>query len=176
MRKYSKLSLVIVSIAVAVLSAGVAFLAILQDKEPILINAVSNFDEIIADTTVSSYETEFISPDIAPQFQAVEIMPVSDDIKQQLDVVFSSQGTVNASVAVIADGQVAYHYEYGWADKSIGLRTTQSSKFRSASVSKVIDTMLAMKLYDDKKLDLKADLSDYFGYPIQNRHSPGAGR
>ncbi len=85
--------------------------------------------------------------------------------------VAADQHADGVTVAVISNGQVAYHYEYGYSDLSHKTKTTQNTKFRVASLSKVFTAMLAMKLVEDNKLDLDADFGKYYGKTIRNpRH------
>lgn len=72
--------------------------------------------------------------------------------------------TVGASVAVIKDGHVSYHYEFGYADRENRITVNENTKFRVASLSKVFTAMLAMAEVSDGKLDLDANISDIFGY------------
>ena len=92
-----------------------------------------------------------------------------------LGAIFDKYGTVGASVAVIKGGQVAYHYEYGYANKEKPnhmIPVTENTKFRIASVSKVFTSMLAMAEVDDGKLDLDGKLSDLFGFSFHNPKYP----
>ncbi len=92
-----------------------------------------------------------------------------------LDKILGKYGTVGASVAVIKDGQVAYHYEYGYANKedpNNKIKVTENTKFRIASISKVFTSMLAMAEVDDGKLNLDGNLSDLFGFSFRNPKYP----
>ena len=75
---------------------------------------------------------------------------------------------VGASVAVIRDGRVAYHYEFGFADREKKVSVSENTKFRIASMSKVVTSMLAMAETDEGKLDLDEDLSKIFGFTFRN--------
>ncbi len=83
-----------------------------------------------------------------------------------LAAIFKQYHTVGASVAVIKDGQVCYHYEYGYANKAEKKKVTEATKFRIASVSKVFTAMLAMKQSDDGLLDLDRDIGEILGYRV----------
>ena len=78
------------------------------------------------------------------------------------------KGTMGASVAIIENGQVAYHFEYGYANKEDNKKVTENTKFRIASVSKVFTSMLAMKQTDEGILDLNKDISDILGFKVRN--------
>ena len=82
--------------------------------------------------------------------------------------ILKNHATMGASVAVIRNGQVAYHYEYGYADKEKKKTVNENTKFRIASVTKVFTAMMAMRQVDDGLLDLDKDLSDYLGFKVRN--------
>jgi len=72
------------------------------------------------------------------------------------------------TVAVIKDGDVAYNYEIGFADKKKKRSLNSDTKFRIASLSKVYTSMLGMNLVEDGIVDLDGDVSDVFGYTVRN--------
>lgn len=82
---------------------------------------------------------------------------------EKLGGILNRYNAVGASVAVIKDGRVTYHYEYGYADREKKISVAENTKFRVASLSKVFTAMLAMTEVDDGKLDLDGDLSEVFG-------------
>ncbi len=85
-----------------------------------------------------------------------------------LDAILKNYGTMGASIAVIKDGKVAYHYEYGYANRENNVKVAENTKFRVASVSKVFTAMLAMSEVDDGRLDLDRDISEIMGYQFRN--------
>lgn len=89
-----------------------------------------------------------------------------------IDQYSKSYGTTGLTLAVIKDGEVAYHYEYGFADKGKTRRTTESTKFRIASISKVFTSMMAMKLCEEGKLDLDSDVGSVLGIRVRNPRYP----
>lgn len=94
---------------------------------------------------------------------------------ENLGNILNENGTVGASVAIIKDGKVAYHYEYGYANKEDldhPVPIQENTKYRVASVSKVFTAMLAMAEVDDGMLDLDANLSDLFGFGFYNPKYP----
>ena len=90
----------------------------------------------------------------------------------RLDEILNNRGTVGASVAVIKNGRVSYHYEYGYANMENMIPVTQNTKFRVASLSKVFTAMLAMSETDEGNLDLDSDLSRLFGFKFHNPDYP----
>ncbi len=84
-----------------------------------------------------------------------------------------------ASLAVLAirDGRVVYERQFGSryidsADSSRDRPADASTLYRIASVSKLVTTLGALKLVEEGKLALDADIGAYLGYPVRNPHFP----
>ena len=90
----------------------------------------------------------------------------------EIAALFKKYHTIGASMAVIKNGNVAYSYEYGYANKQKKVKVGENTKFRIASVTKVFTTMLAMTEVDDGKLDLDGSLTDIMGYKFCNPSVP----
>jgi len=67
-----------------------------------------------------------------------------------------------------------YTYQYGYTDISDQRPVDADTKFRVASLSKLIVVICAMTLVEEGKLDLDADISDYLGYDVRNPEFPDA--
>ena len=63
------------------------------------------------------------------------------------------------SIAVIRDFEVHWAKAYGVADVSTGRRVETSTRFQAASISKPITALAAMRLAQDQRLDLDADVN-----------------
>jgi CubicO group peptidase (beta-lactamase class C family) len=80
------------------------------------------------------------------------------------------------SVVAIRQGEVVYRQQFG----SMRLATAraparpmdESTMFRVASVSKFVTALGAMKLVEQGRLSLDADLGAYLGYRLRNPHFP----
>lgn len=80
------------------------------------------------------------------------------------------------SVLAIRAGQVSYSYQCGrrfighdgLPDKNVGPDTL----FRIASISKMMTTLGLMRLLEDGKVSLDADVSGYLGFTLRNPHFP----
>ncbi|HUU36187.1 MAG TPA: serine hydrolase domain-containing protein [Vicinamibacterales bacterium] len=95
-----------------------------------------------------------------------------------------------ASVAVVKDFQVHWAKAYGVADVASGRAVDPSTRFQAASISKPVTAMAGVRLAQDRRLDLDADVntllkswqvpaSDYTrGHPVTPRalfsHTSGA--
>jgi CubicO group peptidase (beta-lactamase class C family) len=83
------------------------------------------------------------------------------------------------SAAVIKDGQLVYHNQFGHrylhpTDPSQHRPANHHTHYRIASISKLITTLAAMKLVEQGHLDLDADFSEALGFKLRNPHFPTA--
>ncbi|HJV79185.1 MAG TPA: serine hydrolase domain-containing protein [Paludibacter sp.] len=65
------------------------------------------------------------------------------------------------SIAVIKDYKIEWVKAYGWADISEHRAVTTKTLFQAASLSKSLNGVGVLKLVQDKKLDLNADINNY---------------
>jgi CubicO group peptidase (beta-lactamase class C family) len=65
------------------------------------------------------------------------------------------------SVAVIQNYKIAWAKAYGWADDSVRVPATTQTLFQAASISKSLNSIGLLKLVQDKKIDLYADINNY---------------
>lgn len=77
-----------------------------------------------------------------------------------------------ASIAVIHNFKVEWVKGYGWADESLKLPVTDQTLFQAASISKSLNAVGVLKLVQDKKLDLYADINTY----LSGGKQPGNGQ
>ena len=80
------------------------------------------------------------------------------------------------SVVAIRHGEVVYRRQFG--SKRLATATApaqpmdENTMFRVASISKFVTTLGAMKLVEQGKLSLDADIGGYLGYRLRNPHFP----
>ncbi|HEY1043399.1 MAG TPA: serine hydrolase [Telluria sp.] len=81
-----------------------------------------------------------------------------------------------ASVAVVAirNGKVAYQHQLGRRviDGAAGQPVTERTMFRIASISKMVTTLGLMRLLEQGRVTLDADVSDALGFTLRNPHFP----
>lgn len=65
------------------------------------------------------------------------------------------------SIAVVKDFQVHWAKAYGVADVATGRAVDNTTRFQAASISKPLTAMAAMRLAQDGRLDLDADVNTY---------------
>ena len=97
----------------------------------------------------------------------------------ELSAIVSDAAHPLASLSVLAirNGKVVYQQQFG--QRHINLDVPEKSQpanastmYRIASISKLVTTLGVMKLVEDGKLALDADVSDYLGYRLRNPHFP----
>ncbi len=76
------------------------------------------------------------------------------EVDQRMEKFLSDNGFPGASLAVSKNGKLVYRKGYGLADKETGTDVTVDSRFRVASVSKLITSAAVMKLIQDGKLSI----------------------
>jgi CubicO group peptidase (beta-lactamase class C family) len=76
------------------------------------------------------------------------------------------------SVVAVCDGKIAGEWYAGLRDLDRNLPVNENTKYRIASISKFVMTTAMMKLYDQKRLDLDRDVSDYLGFTLRNPNHP----
>jgi CubicO group peptidase (beta-lactamase class C family) len=104
--------------------------------------------------------------------------PQADALTRQLQAIVSDPALPLAglSVAVIRHGNIVYRQHLG--SKRLATATAPAQPidddtlFRVASVSKFVTALGAMKLVEQGKLSLDADIGDVLGYRLRNPHFP----
>lgn len=77
-----------------------------------------------------------------------------------------------AGVAVVKDGKIAYANTVGTARFDSDTPASADTKYRIASVSKMITAIGVMQLVEQGKLDLQGDVQDYLGFDLRNPNFP----
>ncbi|MBP9886530.1 MAG: beta-lactamase family protein [Leptospiraceae bacterium] len=68
---------------------------------------------------------------------------------------------IGLGVNVVSDKEVLFSKGFGFSDKASGIQVTPDTIFRVASVSKIINLVVVMKLVEEGKLNLDTDISKY---------------
>jgi CubicO group peptidase (beta-lactamase class C family) len=97
-----------------------------------------------------------------------ELAAIVDDAQRPL---------ASLSVLAIRGGEVVYQHQFGrrFIDDAAPARdksANQDTLYRIASVSKLVTTLGVMKLVEEGKLSLDADIGNYLGYPVRNPSFP----
>jgi len=112
-------------------------------------------------------------PPPADRITVTDLVMIDPVLAGELDAESSKHNSAAVSL-VIYDGYAGmfYTYSYGYADKSTGRKVNADTKFRVASLSKLVVVICAMKLVESNILDLDEDISVYLGYKVRNSSYP----
>ncbi|RKS19053.1 CubicO group peptidase (beta-lactamase class C family) [Flavobacterium endophyticum] len=84
---------------------------------------------------------------------------------QQLDRYFNALEENNkfmGSVAVSQDGKIIYAKAIGFSDLENNTKANTATKYRIGSISKTFTSVLVLKAFEDKKLDLDTTIETFF--------------
>lgn len=95
-----------------------------------------------------------------------------DSDAMAIDAIASDYGCIGVQAAIIKGGQVRYCYEYGIANVDNNTPVVRDTKYRCASLSKIIVAMTVMAVSDVSSFDIDADISNYLGYEVRNPSFP----
>ena len=90
------------------------------------------------------------------------------DLDTALKDIFPRYKTTGAVVVVAKDGEIVYHYDYGYAYKKEKEPVTPETYFKIASVTKLVSAIRVMQLVEEGRLELDRPIGEYFGFRIQN--------
>ena len=90
----------------------------------------------------------------------------------EYDRICGKYDATGVQVAVIKNGKMFDTYEYGVARKDGNIPVTADTKYRVASLSKLVTDIVFMRLCEDGLLDLNADISNYLGFKVRNPRYP----
>ena len=89
-------------------------------------------------------------------------------MKEIFKQICSDASLVGASCLVFNKGKIVEKLNYGVSDLDKSVKVTNSTVFRIASVSKILVALCIMRLYEEKKLDIETDISEYLGFKVRN--------
>ena len=124
------------------------------------------------DTTASNPDGDITLPG-AFSIITFNISSENPDIYRELNAIADQYKC--AAVSLVAyDGDTGefFTYEYGNANIETRSKVTSDTKFRIASLSKLITAICVLTLVDEGFIDLDSDVSKYFGYEVKNPHFP----
>lgn len=104
--------------------------------------------------------------------------PQAAGLTRQLQAIVSDPAMPLASLSVVAirHGEIVYAQQLG--SKRLATATSPAqpadanTMYRIASVSKFVTALGTMKMVEQGRLSLDADISDYLGYRLRNPHFP----
>jgi CubicO group peptidase (beta-lactamase class C family) len=93
-------------------------------------------------------------------------------IHTSLDSIAKSHHLLGMSAVLIEDGSIRFSHFTGFGKADSSLKISGDTQFRIASISKLATTLAIMKLWEQGKLDLDKDVSDYLGWTLRNPAFP----
>jgi CubicO group peptidase (beta-lactamase class C family) len=84
----------------------------------------------------------------------------------------SEDNQLVGSTLIIVNGNDTKETAYGYRSLENKSPMSVDTVFRIASISKTVAATGIMKLYEEGKINLDADISDYLGFKVRNPHHP----
>ncbi len=100
--------------------------------------------------------------------QKLEINLLLEELKE----VFDKNQLMGMSVLLIAHGDIVWEGSFGLADSSRQIPISEKTIYRVASISKSITAAALMQLWEEGKVDLDADVSQYLGWFLRHPNFP----
>lgn len=151
------------------------FLIVLLFVIFLIIYSNLNGEEHIVQTTTPLHVTEKIEnsdkKDKIYDFSG-KVSTIPDDLKVEANKISEKYHSVGVQIAVMKNHELLYTYEYGFSDKDNQVSVTSETKFRVASLAKLVTDSVFMKLCDEKLVSIDVDISEYLGFSIRNPKYP----
>jgi len=100
------------------------------------------------------------------------LQSLNGQMQQSVDDIRNKYNLMGLSVVTVCDGKISGAFHAGLRDYERNLPVNDSTKFRIASISKLVMTTAMMKLYDKKLFKLDDDVSKYLGFTLRNPNHP----
>jgi len=100
------------------------------------------------------------------------LQALNGQMQQAVDDIRNRYNLMGLSVVTICDGKISGAFHTGLRDYERNLPVNDSTKFRIASISKLVMTTAMMKLYDKKLFKPDDDVSKYLGFTLRNPNHP----
>ncbi len=99
---------------------------------------------------------------------------IDEPLDQQLNEVFVNQDVLGLSVVLIENGQLSYQKHLGTIHPDSDENLNGATKFRIASISKIIPSLAIMQLVEQDLVYLDEDVSEYLGWELRNPNHPNS--
>ena len=107
-----------------------------------------------------------------PPEEVIDITTTLDPIKTELDEICKKYEATGVQIAVLKDGKLYGTHQYGMAVKEDEIPVTEDTKFRIASLSKLVTDIIFMRLSEEGLVSLDEDISTYLGFKVRNPRYP----
>ena len=95
------------------------------------------------------------------------VMGLSESLDDKFAHTLAKYNTSGAAIVIMRGGEIEYEYYYGRQGRK-SEKVTENTHFHNASVAKMITVLGVMKLYDEGKIELDKNISEYFNFPVSN--------
>ena len=102
-----------------------------------------------------------VSPQVADSQVPDRYREAVDKSREIIGKTMAAQKIPGLSIAVAVDGKIVWSEGFGFADLENNLKVAPATRFRIASVSKVITAAAMARIYEQGKLDLDAPVQKY---------------
>ncbi len=102
----------------------------------------------------------------------IALQPLAGQMQQEVERIASEYDLAGLSVVALCDGVIAGEWYTGLRDVKRELPVNRETKYRIASISKLVLTTAMLTLCDEGLLDLDADAGDYLGFRLRNPAHP----
>jgi len=104
-------------------------------------------------------------------FSAFNFM-CAQDLSQQIEKIFNESDIPGMAAAIFTMDSMLYEKELGFSDISNQKTYTLNTTLNIASISKTFIGVALMKLYEEGKIDLDADINEYLPFDVRSPHFP----
>lgn len=95
-----------------------------------------------------------------------------EKIDEEVDGIFRRSRCTGGSVVVAKDGKIVYARDYGFANVRKRQPVNEQTYFKLSSITKMVSALGVLKLAEEGKLNLDADISAYLGFKIAHPKHP----
>jgi CubicO group peptidase (beta-lactamase class C family) len=95
-------------------------------------------------------------------------------IKKNMEEIIKKEEVPGISILIIKNNKIVFNEfsGYRFIDEKKYKKIRKDTKFRTASISKLITAIGFMKLLEEKKISLEEDISKYLGFKLRNPSFP----
>ncbi len=133
---------------------------------PITTETFSSEDITDAATEAEAVPSEEITAGTAAEKPVIKVLKDNIDYAEfdkKIAECAKNNSVVGMGLCVFADGRVVYETDLGFADKENGILCDENTRYRVASVSKLVSSMTLMTLYDEGKIEPYSNLQELTG-------------
>lgn len=93
-------------------------------------------------------------------------------MRKEFKNICKNSNLIGAKMVVVDDKKIIKKFSYGYRDLALKSKVTLNTKFRIASISKIIVAMCVMQLVEKNLFSIEDDISEILGFKIRNPKYP----